>query len=212
MTPTGTGCTPGLSPYSNNHWSGAPTDLAGNVTSDGLSALTYDSENRLLQSTSSRGTVSYAYDGDGKRVQKTGPNGITVYVYDADGTVAAEYATQGQGSTCTPCYVTQDSLGSVRMVTDASGIAVRRHDFFPFGEEIPKGTNARPSSRPAHVWLCSCKISGGWLCSCKTHNRQQASFGVAPHSCFTQTNPTPQTNTRRSFEFCVTLARRPPFQ
>jgi RHS repeat-associated protein len=144
MTPTGSSCAPGLSPYSNNHWSGAPTDLAGNVTSDGLSTLTYDSENRIVQSTSSRGTVTYAYDGDGKRVQKTGPNGITVYVYDADGSVAAEYATQVQSSTCTPCYVTQDPLGSVRMVTNSSGSVVRRHDFFPFGEEIPQGTNARP--------------------------------------------------------------------
>jgi hypothetical protein len=33
-------------------------------------------------------------------------------------------------------YYHLDALGSVRVVTDANGAVVRRHDFKPFGEEI----------------------------------------------------------------------------
>ena len=129
--------------YTNNHWTGAPTDVAGNVMSDGFSTFSYDSENRVVQTANTQGTVTYAYDGDGKRVQKTGPNGTTMYVYDADGNVLAEYSSQPE-PTCGPCFVVQDQLGSTRMVTDALGNVIRRRDFYPFGEEIIQGTNGRP--------------------------------------------------------------------
>ncbi len=41
------------------------------------------------------------------------------------------------------CYLTYDLLGSVRLVTDTNQNVVARHDFIPFGEEIPNGTAGR---------------------------------------------------------------------
>lgn len=37
------------------------------------------------------------------------------------------------------CYLTYDHLGSVRMVTDKNANVISRHDYLPFGEEIPSG-------------------------------------------------------------------------
>ena len=34
-------------------------------------------------------------------------------------------------------YYHQDSLGSTRVVTNSDGEVVSRHDYLPFGEEIP---------------------------------------------------------------------------
>ena len=47
---------------------------------------------------------------------------------------------------CTTCYVSFDHLGSVRMLTDASGNVVARQDYLPCGEEIPADTAGRSSS------------------------------------------------------------------
>ncbi len=44
---------------------------------------------------------------------------------------------------CETCYLTWDHLGSTRLVTDAAGNVVARHDFLPFGEEIPSGYAGR---------------------------------------------------------------------
>ena len=44
--------------------------------------------------------------------------------------LAAPVAAQG-----TIEYYHVDALGSVRAVTDQTGAVVRRHDYFPFGEE-----------------------------------------------------------------------------
>jgi RHS repeat-associated protein len=40
-------------------------------------------------------------------------------------------------------YITTDQLGSVRVVTDENGAVVSRHDYLPFGEEIPASIGAR---------------------------------------------------------------------
>src|SRR5207247_7947207 len=40
-------------------------------------------------------------------------------------------------------YLTQDALGSTRVVTDANMTVVARHDYFPFGEEIPPSLGGR---------------------------------------------------------------------
>jgi RHS repeat-associated protein len=37
----------------------------------------------------------------------------------------------------TVIYYTTDAIGSVRMITDANGQVVERHDYLPFGEEYP---------------------------------------------------------------------------
>ena len=41
-------------------------------------------------------------------------------------------------------YYHLDAVGSVRAVTDATGTVVRRHDYFPFGEEAAPLPGADP--------------------------------------------------------------------
>src|SRR5512138_1094559 len=40
-------------------------------------------------------------------------------------------------------YFHQDALGSVRLVTGSNGVVLARHDYLPFGEEIPAGQFGR---------------------------------------------------------------------
>jgi uncharacterized protein RhaS with RHS repeats len=69
--------------------------------------------------------------------------GNTIYVYDALGQLAAEYNTFATTPACQTCYLSTDHLGSIRLVTDQSGNVVVRHDYLPFGEEIPANTAGR---------------------------------------------------------------------
>jgi len=86
----------------------------------------------------------YSYDADGQRVQKTVSGGATtVYIHDAFGELAAEYASSAPASPCTTCYLSYDHLGSVRLITDQNAQVVSRHDYLPFGEEIPNGSGGR---------------------------------------------------------------------
>ena len=81
---------------------------------------------------------------------KTTPSGTTLFVYDAFGQLAAEYSTTAVTNLCTTCYLSTDHLGSTRLVTDQNGNVVARHDYAPFGQEIPAGVNGRTS-----VWGAS---------------------------------------------------------
>jgi uncharacterized protein RhaS with RHS repeats len=56
-------------------------------------------------------------------------------VYDAFGKLVAEYANQAPSNPQVN-FLTNDNLGSPRIVTDQNGHAVARHDYMPFGEEI----------------------------------------------------------------------------
>jgi RHS repeat-associated protein len=126
----------------------------------------YDAENRVISETNSGGlNASYFYDGLGERVEKQLSNGqATVYVYDAFGQLAEEYSPVGTwskdyipfngqtaaienaaASPCTTCYLSYNYLGTPSMVTDANANVVARHDYIPFGEEIPAGTAGRNS-------------------------------------------------------------------
>jgi YD repeat-containing protein len=116
---------------------GITYDSAGNQTAIGGYANTFDAENRLTSSTINSVTTSYAYDGEGRRVKK----GSMVMVYDASGNLAAEYG--GAVTSAGREYLTGDSLGSTRLVTNASGTATKCADYLPFGEEISQGVNGR---------------------------------------------------------------------
>src|SRR6202142_4757445 len=64
---------------------------------------------------------------------------ITLSVYDAAGVLAAEYTSAAaQASPCGTCYLTADTLGSTRMITDETATPRECHDFLPFGEEITR--------------------------------------------------------------------------
>ena len=120
--------------------SGLIYDAAGNLNAmNGFSNLTFDAENRLLTENSPT-PYAYAYDGEGRRVLKSGAGNTTVYVYDASGELAAEYNSVAPTTAppCATCYLTTDHLGSVRLVTDASQHVISRHDYLPFGEEVPQ--------------------------------------------------------------------------
>ncbi len=124
----------------------AAYNAAGNQTAIAGFTNTFDAENRLLTSTLGGVTTTYTYDGDGRRVQKATGGATTTYVYDAAGDLAAEYSTAPPAPPCTTCYLTEDHLGSTRMMTDASGALKSLHDYVPFGEEIQAGVGGRSST------------------------------------------------------------------
>jgi RHS repeat-associated protein len=132
-----------------NQIGSSPYDAAGNMLAllpGGAMRFSYDAENRQLSETNTSGlSATYYYDGDGQRIQKAWNNGQTiVYVYDALGKLAAEYDLRNSGPPpCTTCYLSYDHLGSLRMVTDQNANVVARHDYIPFGEEIPGGIAGR---------------------------------------------------------------------
>jgi RHS repeat-associated protein len=80
----------------------------------------------------SKGT--YLYDGEGKRVKKISDFETTIFVYDGGGQLVEEYSTQ-QATTPQVSYLTQDHLGSPRIITDNTGKVIARKDFNAFGDE-----------------------------------------------------------------------------
>jgi RHS repeat-associated protein len=133
-------------------------DNAGNQSAFGSLNLNYDAENRLINATNEvafgGGSAVYQYDGFGSRVAKMLPSGTTIYVYDALGRMAAEYSTvPSSPSPCTTCYLSVDHLGSTRMVTDQNATVVSRHDFAPFGQEVPSGAGR------STIWAASDNIN-----------------------------------------------------
>jgi RHS repeat-associated protein len=131
---------------SNNRISGWGYDSAGNITS--VSSMqrtfTYDAENRQTSATINSASATYGYDGQGQRVTKTAGGVTTVYVYDAQGDLVEEIG--GTNSDTGPLYLTVDALGSTRLVTDGNGAQHLCYDYLPFGQEIPAGTDGRPSN------------------------------------------------------------------
>lgn len=134
-------------------------DAAGNLTYDDYSdtksagGREYDAENRMTSAWGGdpvSGTYQnfYSYDGDGRRVKSiTGSGGkTTVFVYDAAEQLVAEYASSTAQPNGTQ-YLTADNLGTPRVVTNAQGGVVSRHDYFPFGEEIGVGVGGRTQNQ-----------------------------------------------------------------
>jgi RHS repeat-associated protein len=130
-------------PYdAHNHWTGAAYDPSGvgTLKSVGTQSMTYDAENRLtsLNDTGLGIYTTFTYDGAGRRVTKTSNNVTATYVYGPDGELAVQAGGAAPAVSGT-IYVTQDRIGSTRLVTDRGGV-VGCHDYLPFGEEIPAGT------------------------------------------------------------------------
>jgi RHS repeat-associated protein len=123
---------------------------AGNQLAFGGLAFDYDAEGRQISALQSESPpVTYAYDGLGERVSKSVEGGLTtMYVHDVFGNLAAEYTTGGTAAAphCTTCYLSWDHLGSTRMITDQNGVVQARHDYLPFGVEIPAGYARRSSA------------------------------------------------------------------
>lgn len=117
-------------------------DASGNTKSDPLGrSFVYDAENKLLEikNLESQTIGHYFYDGNGKRVKKVVPanSEITVFVYNAIGKLIAEYSTViAPPENAKVAYVTNDHLGSPRIITDKNGTTMSRRDLHPFGEEV----------------------------------------------------------------------------
>jgi len=69
-----------------------------------------------------------------------------VFVYNAGGQLIAEYTT-GQPQSGGTSYLTTDTLGSTRLVTDGAGVVKARHDYLPFGEELGAGIGGRTTAQ-----------------------------------------------------------------
>jgi RHS repeat-associated protein len=123
----------------------ASYDLSGNQLIAGGYGFTWDAENRLTQSSINSQPTTYTYDGEGRRVMKATGSVSTTYVYDAGGQLAAEYTTETVPATGTE-YLTDDHLGSTRLVTGPTGNVVRRYDFLPFGEDLTAGIDGRSAT------------------------------------------------------------------
>lgn len=125
-------------------------DDAGNLTRDvSGSTYAYDAENRLVGYNGGNpltGGTSYHYDGNGNRVKKVTPTATTIFVYDFTGKLVAEYDSAPPPSVGTS-YFTADHLGTPRVITSGDGTVKARHDYLPFGEEIPVGNGGRTDTQ-----------------------------------------------------------------
>ncbi|MCA1632977.1 MAG: hypothetical protein LC802_04450 [Acidobacteria bacterium] len=145
-TPALIGPNPTISPATNRiSSSGYGYDSAGNLTStpSGDTFLSYDYDAENKQVAFRRGQTveaEYTYDGDGRRVRKVvgaGASAVTtVFVYDAAGRLVAEYSNGAQTSAGGTNYLTQDHLGSTRVVTRQDKSVQSRHDFLPHREHF----------------------------------------------------------------------------
>jgi len=154
--------------FPNNRISTANYDAAGNeIGALGVpGTFSYDAENRQTKVTLNAAflgiseSYTYAYDGDGRRISRslTPYNMTSTYVYDAGGTLAAEYRNGNlwkefiygagrvlmvQDTVQGTSFVTTDALGSTRLVTNSTGGVISRHDYLPFGKEVPVTLGSR---------------------------------------------------------------------
>ncbi|MGH9510388.1 MAG: RHS repeat-associated core domain-containing protein, partial [Terriglobales bacterium] len=106
----------------------------------------------------------YVYEGEGRRVKRVVEGVTRVYVYNTFGQMVAEYHSPNLAPE-TPkkafihlggkllameeaagtSYIAADHLGSTRVVTNQSGNVDSRHDYLPFGKEVPTDFGGRSS-------------------------------------------------------------------
>jgi RHS repeat-associated protein len=142
QTPQGVGA---YNVAKNQLWT-AQYDVAGNMTVDPQGRTSsYDAENRQISFTGPAGTTNYSYDGAGRRVKVATPTQTNLYVYDAQGRLALELGTVTGAAAAGIAYLTPDALGTPRVATNAAAQVVARHDYLPFGEEIPNTFAYRPN-------------------------------------------------------------------
>jgi RHS repeat-associated protein len=122
----------------------ATYDSAGNQSTDRQgNSYFYDVDSHQTSCVVAGVAALYTYDGRGHRATKTIGAVVTVFVYDAYGKLIAEYGGQTSGSNLGTSYLTGDNLGSTRIVTRTDQSVVARHDYLPFGDEIPVGIGTR---------------------------------------------------------------------
>jgi len=145
-------CNPSINTADNrfNAGQGYSYDNAGNLKTDAEGKqFTYDADNKQteVKTSNSVSQGTYFYDADGKRVKKVVPSTgeTTIFIYDVAGKLVAEYSTIVETTNAKVGYLTQDHLGSPRIITDRNGNVSSRRDFLPFGEEIAANVAGRSS-------------------------------------------------------------------
>jgi RHS repeat-associated protein len=117
-------------------------DANGNMVSGGGRLLRWDLENRLIQVTSTGANVAFTYDPSGNRASRQSSAGTTRYfgtLFETlpDGTAVSHiYAGPMQvarKSGTTTTFLHQDRLGSIQLITSATGAAERAYDYSAFG-------------------------------------------------------------------------------
>ncbi len=124
-------------------------DENGNMTSDGVNTYSWDAENRLVQINypGSNNFSKLIYDGLGRsrKIEET-VNGIVMgmkqFVWcsddrceerDGSGVLTKLFFPRGQRNSSTNYFYSLDHLGSIREMTDSSGIVQVQYTFDPFG-------------------------------------------------------------------------------
>ncbi len=124
-------------------------DLNGNMTNDGTNDYSWDAENRLIKITypGTNNFSSFVYDGYGRNVSivETTAGSVTStkqFVWagsnrreerDASGGLTKRFFGRGQMNLTTKYFYDRDHLGSVREMTDNSGVVQAQYAFDPFG-------------------------------------------------------------------------------
>ena len=135
-------------------------DARGNrstaTTGTAVTTHGYDQANRLTGYTRGATTATYAYNGDGLRVSKTVGGVTTTFVYDTaegmpliltdgansylygpSGVPYAQITTKGVVT-----YLHADQLGSIRMITTATGTSAGTATYAAYGTRITTGTTS----------------------------------------------------------------------
>jgi len=119
-------------------------DDNGNLLNDGVNAYTYDSANRLkTMNIGQPSATSYQYNGLGDRLQETVNGQTTTFTMDLntgltqaldDGTNTYVYGLDriAQMNTATE-YFLGDALGSVRQITNTTGVITYARAYDPYG-------------------------------------------------------------------------------
>jgi RHS repeat-associated protein len=151
-------------------------DAAGNMTYDGSHHYLYDAENRLIQVDGTLGTCSspttmcYVYDANGRRVEHTYSAGSQDYLFDLQGNVVSDWTFSSgytglgaayvylgsqllaQYSNGTTYFVTQDHLGSTRLLTGTNQSTTESPDYYPFGQRYTGDTGYTSHEFASTIW------------------------------------------------------------
>jgi len=137
-------------------------DTAGNLLADNSHTYAYNAENFMASLDSS--STTYTRDGNDRRVQKSSgtlywyclPCGAVLTETDAGGNVQREYIhfngarVARRDSSGARFYLFSDHLGSLRAMTNSSGVIVQELDYFPFGQAITVASN--PATDDPHLF------------------------------------------------------------
>jgi len=134
-------------------------DANGNLLTGDGRTLTWNADNMPATVVKGGVTTSYTYNGGEGRIKKVSGSVTTRYfglVEDENGTLVKYYyagpilVAEQRGTT--KSWYHADHLGSIRMLTDASGVKVRSYDYKPFGDTAGQsGSTANTRGYGGHI-------------------------------------------------------------